>query len=456
MSNPPSDLPAAGSRFPANFTWGVATAAPQVEGAIAEDGKGPSIWDTFAKIPGKITGGDTLEPACDHYHRFREDFALMASLGVKNYRFSIAWPRIMPAGVGQVNAKGVDYYHRLIDAMLEHGITPWCTMFHWDLPQALEDKGGWPARGVVDAFADYADEITKAYGDRVKNWITLNEIYCFIEIAYREGRHAPGRQEPPQVITQAYHHALVCHGHGVRAVREHGGAGARVGLTDNSHASIPLTETPGDIAAARADFALANARVLEPIYRGHYGETYLKKTKGLMPKIESTDFALISQPTDFLGMNLYTGTFVDQGPDGQPRRLPYPPHYPTADSTWLQLNPRCLYWGPRLAAEVFGVKEIVMTENGAGYDDLPPNHGEVLDTHRLEYVRECLRELKRGMDDGVPVKGYFLWSFMDNFEWADGYARRFGIVYNDFKTQQRTPKASARWYSQVVRGNALV
>ena len=442
--------------FPRDFTWGVAAAAPQVEGAIAEDGKGPSIWDVFARRPGAVAGGDTLEPACDHYHRFREDFALMADLGVKHYRFSIAWPRILPAGLDRVNAKGVDFYRRLVDAMLERGITPWATMYHWDLPQPLEDKGGWRARVVVDAFADYADTIVKALGDRVKNWITLNEIPCFIDNGYGAGRHAPGRRDSPEEIGQAYHHALVCHGHGVRAVREHGGAGARVGLTDNSACVIPLTETPEDIAAAATQFARLNARVLEPIYRGSYGETYLSVTHGWKPKIEATDFALITQPTDFLGLNIYSGGIVRRGADGRPESVAYPEHYPVADSPWLKLNARCMYWCPRLAADVFGVKKIYVTENGAGYNDAPPVKGEVLDLHRLEYVRACVRELKRGLDDGVPNAGYFLWSFMDNFEWADGYARRFGVVYNDFKTQQRTPKASARWYAQVMRHNAIV
>jgi len=242
--------PASSSAFPSDFVWGVATAAPQIEGAVVEDGKGLSVWDTFAKRPGATHNGDNLDVACDHYHRYREDLDLLASLGIKHYRLSIAWPRIMPDGVGSVNARGLDFYNRLIDALLERGITPWVTMFHWDLPQALEDKGGWPTRLVADAFADYADEIVKAYGDRVKRWITLNEVAVFLDNGYGIGRHAPGRKEKPEIIHQAFHHAMICHGHGVRAVRQHGGPGARVGLTDNSGVAIPLTETPEDIAAA--------------------------------------------------------------------------------------------------------------------------------------------------------------------------------------------------------------
>ena len=446
----------AASAFPKNFVWGVATAAPQIEGAAREDGKGLSIWDTFALKPGAVSNGDTLDVACDHYHRYEADLDLMAGMGIRHYRLSIAWPRIVPDGIGSLNAKGVDFYHRLIDACLKRNITPWVTMFHWDLPQALEDKGGWPERIVVDAFADYADEIVKAYGDKVKNWITLNEIAVFLDNGYGVGRHAPGRKEKPELIQQAFHHAVLCHGHGVRAVRQHGGKGARVGLTDNSAVSIPLTETPEDIAAADENFANRNARILEPIYRGSYGERYLAHTKGWTPKMAANDFELIAQPTDFLGMNIYSGSTVRRGPDGKPQTLAYPKSYPVADSPWLRLNARCMYWGPRQVASVFGVKDVVITENGAGYNDVPPVNGEVFDLHRLEYIRACLREMRRSMHDGAPVSGYFAWSFMDNYEWADGYDRRFGLIYTDFKTQTRTPKASAHWFTRVVKENALV
>lgn len=449
-------LPSSSSSFPREFAWGVATAAPQIEGAADTDGKGPSIWDVFARRPGAVHNGDTLDVACDHYHRYEADLDLMASLGAKHYRFSIAWPRIMPDGTGAVNRRGLDFYHRLIDAMLARGITPWATMFHWDLPQPLEEKGGWPARHVVDAFADYADEIVRAYGDRVKRWITLNEIGVFLENGYGTGRHAPGRRESREIVNQAFHHALLCHGHGVRAVRENGGVGARVGLTDNSKATIPLTETAEDMAAARVSFAERNCRILEPIYRGEYGRIYQTHTDGWLPKMEAPDLELIAQPTDFLGLNIYSGEIVRAGAEGRPETLPYPERYPVADSPWLKLNARAMYWGPRLAAEVFGAKDVIITENGAGYNDAPPAKGEVFDLHRLEYIRACLRELRRGVADGVPVSGYFAWSLMDNFEWADGYDRRFGLVYTDFKTQARTLKASARWYSSVMRENAVV
>jgi beta-glucosidase len=442
--------------FPKNFVWGVAMAATQIEGAATEDGKGESIWDRFARAPGKILHGDTPEVACDHYHRYQSDFALMKKLGVKHYRLSLAWPRIYPQGRGAINQKGVDFYHRLIDSLLAHDITPWVTMFHWDLPQALEDEGGWRVRGVTEAFSAYADTIVRAYGDRVKNWITLNEILCFTKASYGGGDKAPGVNEGDRVVNQTYHHAILCHGHGVRAVREHGGKGARVGLTDNSYITIPLMETPEDIAAARAAFVLCNTRILEPIYRGRYAPEYLRSAGADRPVWAKGDFDLISLPTDFLGMNIYTGGYVRAGRRQAPQDVPLTPNFPRADAPWLNLVPEAMYWGPRWVNEIYGVKAIYITENGAGYDDAPPVHGELLDVHRRNYVRACLKDLHRAIQERVPVKGYFLWSFLDNFEWQDGYNRRFGVVYNDFATQRRTPKLSAHWYRRVMAENRLL
>jgi beta-glucosidase len=443
-------------RFPKNFVWGVATAAPQIEGAAFEDGKGESIWDRFARTPGKVDKGDTLDVACDHYHRYRADFRLMAKLGIKNYRLSLAWPRFYPNGDGALNARGVDFYKRLVDAMLAEGITPWVTMFHWDLPQALEDRGGWRSRVVPEAFARYADTAVKSLGGRVKNWITLNEIRCFTNLAHGEGDKAPGTNETRQVINQTFHHALLCHGLGVRAVREHGGRGARVGLTDNSDIAVPVTETPADIAAAGKWFAERNAHILGPIYEGRYSAAYLRRCGRDRPTVENGDMELIGLPADFLGMNIYTGTFIRAGRAGKPEALALPPDYPRTSCPWLNIMPQSIYWGPRLAQEVYGAKAIYITENGCGYDDEPVIKGEVHDLHRRDYVRNYLKELHRAIADGVPVRGYFLWSFMDNFEWQDGYARRFGIVHNDFKTQKRTPKLSAHWYATVMRENRIV
>lgn len=444
-------------RFPKNFTWGFAAAAPQIEGAAFTHGKGPSVWDTFARQSGKVHNGDTLDRACEHYTRYKADFRLMAQLGAKNYRLSLAWPRIYPEGRGAVNPKGLAFYDRLLDAMLAEGITPWVTMFHWDLPQALEDAwGGWRDRRTADAFATYADTIVRAYGDRVKNWITLNEILCFTTFGYKTGSKAPGLQLSDRIVNQTYHTALLCHGHGVRAVREHGRKGSRVGLTDNAAIDIPVTETPADITACQRLFHEKNIRVLDPIYRGGYTDDYHRLIGKDAARHDKADFKLISLPTDFLGMNIYTGGFARAGKNGKPEVLPFPPSYPEADASWLKIAPQSIYWGPRHAAEVYGVRSVYITENGAGYNDAPPVKGEVHDLHRREIVRNYLKEVHRAIGDGVPIHGYFLWSFMDNFEWEDGYDRRFGVVYCDFKTQKRTPKASALWFKEVQTRNALV
>lgn len=442
--------------FPKKFVWGVAMAAPQIEGASFTDGKGPSIWDTFSRIRGKIRNGDTPDNACDHYHRYRDDFALMETLGVKHYRLSLAWPRIFPQGRGTVNQAGLDYYDRLLDTLLDQGTTPWVTMFHWDLPQALEDQGGWRSRKTVDAFAGYADLIVKTYGDRVKNWITLNEIFCIATLGHGVGSKAPGTRESPAVLNQIYHHAILCHGHGVRAVREHGQRGSRVGLSEVSVVPIPVTETPRDMAAARKTFVSSQLRVLDPIYRGHYATDYLRAAGRSAPKFQRNDFDLISLPTDFLGLNIYTGCFVRACKHGRPETLPLPAGYPTSDCSWLKFMPQALHWGPRHAAEIYKVKSIYITENGVGYNEQPPVDGELLDLHRRDFLRNYLCELQRAIVLGVPVKGYFLWSFLDNFEWEDGYARRFGMIHTDFATQQRTPKLSAHWYARVMAENRVV
>lgn len=442
-------------RFPPRFVWGTATAAPQIEGAAFTAGKGESVWDRFARRPGAVHNGDTLDHACDHYRRYRQDFALMRDLGLRHYRLSLAWPRIFPEGDGAVNQRGIDFYRKLLDTALEHGLTPWVTMFHWDLPQALEDRGGWRSRVVVDAFARYADTVVQACGDRVRHWITLNEIRCFTVHSYGEGVKAPGARESAAVVNQTIHHALVCHGHGVRAVREHGVRGARVGLTDNCEAVIPHTETPADIAAARTAFTEANWPVLGAIHAGGYAPAYLRRLGRDRPQVTRGDFALISAPTDFVGLNIYTGTVVRRGRQGRPEVVVPSPSYPRTDSSWLYLAPRSLYWTPRLVAETYGRPEIYITENGCGYNDDTVVRGECHDLHRVEFLRSYLRELHRAIADGATVRGYFLWSFLDNFEWADGYARRFGIIHNDFRTQRRTPKLSARWYAQVIKDNAL-
>ena len=449
--------------FPDNFIWGVATAATQIEGAAFEDGKGESIWDRYATLPGKIRGGDTPSVACDHYHRYPEDIAIMRELGVRHYRLSLAWSRIFPEGDGSPNRAGLDFYKRLLDRLSENGITPWVTFYHWDLPQSLEDRhGGWRSRRTVDAFARYADTAVREVGDRVRHWFTINEIFSFTRSGYGTGRNAPGLRECEQVVNQTYHNALVCHGHAVRAVREHGVAGALVGMADNPRIPIPLDpDNEADIAAAREVFVVDNIRVLEPLHRGAYTDTYERViAPDDRPRVESGDFELISRKADFFGFNAYSGYFIRAGRDGHPERVPFPAPFAKTDCDWHHITPQSLYWGPRFYHEVYGDLPIHIAENGCGYVDesvvnAEDGGREVLDTHRQVLLRENLVELGRVISEGVPVRGYFHWSFLDNFEWTAGNAIRFGLVHVDYETQRRTPKLSARWYAGVIGRNRL-
>jgi beta-glucosidase len=445
-------------RFPDGFVWGVAAASAQIEGAASEDGKSESIWDRFATIPGKIKGGDTPAVACDHYHRYEADADLIAGLGIKHYRLSIAWPRVVPDGDGPVNPKGLDFYDRLIDALLVRNITPWVTLFHWDLPQRLEDRGGWPVRATADAFGGYAEAVVGRLSDRVKRWITVNEIPCFIGNGYENGYFAPGRKEPRKIVNQAYHHAMLAHGHAVAAVRALGGKGAIVGLVHNHLPApqIPLTETDADIHAARSEYERTNRQLMGPIFLGHYPDAFLAEAGPDAPVVQPGDLDLISQSTDFLGLNLYAGDYVRAGRDGKPETLPFPKGFPRGALTWLNITPQTLYWSIRHAAEVFKVKSFYITENGAAFPDDVTTSGEILDLDRREYVRNYLIELHRASAEGFDVRGYFLWSILDNFEWSEGYGKRFGIVRVDYATQKRTPKLSAHWYSEVARRNQLV
>ena len=445
-------------RFPPDFVWGVATASAQIEGASRENGKGPSIWDRFAETPGNVDNGDTPEVACDHYHRYLDDFALLQELGIRHYRLSVAWPRVVPDGDGPINPRGLDFYDRLIDALLERGITPWVTLFHWDLPQALEDRGGWPLRATADAFRPYAEAVVARLADRVKHWFTVNEIPCFIGKGYGDGYFAPGRRESARVVNQAYHHALLAHGHAVAAVRAHGGVGAQVGLVHNHlpPPQIPVTETEPDIRAARLQYERTNGQLMGPVFRGHYPDTFLSEAADAAPRVDPGDLEHIAQPTDFLGLNLYAGDFVRAGRDGSPEVLPFPRQFPRGDLWWINITPQTHYWAIRHAAEVFGVKTFYITENGAAFADEFTPAGEILDLDRREYLRHYQIDLHRSVSEGFDVRGYFLWSFLDNFEWAEGYAKRFGIVHVDYETQVRTPKLSARWYAEVIRAGRVV
>ncbi len=448
----------ASNQFPDGFVWGAATAAAQIEGAARSDGKGQSIWDHFATLPGKIKNGDTPEIACDHYHRFEADFDLLVSLGITHYRLSIAWPRIVPDGDGSINAPGLDFYSRLIDALLARGISPWVTLFHWDLPQALEDRGGWLARQTVEAFGRYADVVVKHLGDRVTHWFTVNEMPCFIGNGYGNGYFAPGRRVGPRELNQAYHHALLAHGRGVEAVRSLGRSGSQVGLVHNHLPAppIPVTETDADIAAARSEYERTNDQLMGPVFLGHYPDAFLRGAGPTRPQVEPGDMERIASPTDFLGLNVYAGNFVRAGALGRPEVLPFPQGYPEGGLYWLKLTPQSMYWAVRFAAEVFGVKSFYMTESGATFDDDITTTGEVIDLHRREYLRSHLLEVHRAVSEGYDVRGYFVWSLLDNFEWAEGYEKRFGIVHVAFGTQRRTPKLSSRWYAEVIRQNRIV
>ncbi|HEY0457902.1 MAG TPA: GH1 family beta-glucosidase [Pyrinomonadaceae bacterium] len=444
-------------KFPKDFLWGSATASYQVEGAVKEDGRGPTIWDTFSHTPGKTVEGATGDVADDHYHRYKEDVQLMKSMGVKTYRFSIAWSRIFPDGAGQPNAKGLDFYSRLVDELLKNGIEPFATLYHWDLPQALQDKnGGWESRDTSKAFADYAGYTAEKLSDRVKHFFTINEFGAFVELGYRIGIHAPGLKLPPARFNQTRHHAVLGHGLAVQAIRARAKAGTKVGLAENMNICVPVIETAEHTeAAARATREL-NAQYMTVIQEGKYTDLYLANAGGDAPKFTAEDLKIISGPLDFVGINIYTPTYVRADGSAQGFAVvPHPKSFPHMASSWLSIGPEALYWGPRHVNKIWGAKEIYITENGCSSSDIPAADGTVYDTDRVMYLRNYLTQLQRATAEGIPVKGYFLWSLMDNFEWADGYTNRFGLHYVDYNTQKRTPKLSAAFYKEVIARNGL-
>jgi beta-glucosidase len=449
--------PPTARNFPQGFLWGSATASYQVEGAVHEDGRGPSIWDTFSHLPGKTNNGDTGDVADDHYHRYKEDVQLMKNLGLQTYRFSVAWPRVFPQGAGTPNPKGLDFYNRLIDELLAANIQPFCTLFHWDLPQALEDKGGWQSRDTSEAFAHYAGYVAERLSDRVKNFMTLNEMRSFVDIGYRDGRHAPGLKLSPAGVNQVRHHAVLAHGLGVQAIRANGKPGTKVGLAENATACVPIIETPEHIAAAATAMRQTNAGYLTAIMEGKYTSAYLAHAGTDAPKFTDADMKAIGSSIDFVGLNVYTPLYVRADKDSHAgfAYVQPPASYPHMMSQWLHVGPEALYWAPKLAAQLWNIKEIYITENGASSADVLTPDGHVYDSDRVMYLRNYLTQLQRGVAEGVPVRGYFCWSLLDNYEWADGYAYRFGIHYVDFATQKRTPKMSAHFYREVIAHNGL-
>ncbi|MEU9133549.1 GH1 family beta-glucosidase [Kitasatospora sp. NPDC048540] len=467
----PSPVRAGG--FPAGFVWGAATAAYQIEGAAALDGRTPSVWDTFSRTAGKVRNGDTGDIAADHYHRYREDVALMAQLGLGAYRFSLAWPRIRPGGRGPANRAGLDFYDRLVDELLAHGIAPVATLYHWDLPQELEDDGGWTNRDTAYRFAEYAALAAERLGDRIATWTTLNEPWCSAFLGYGSGVHAPGRTDPVAALT-AHHHLLLAHGLGTAALRDALPAGAEVSLTLNLAAVRPLTTGPADLDAARRIDGLANRIFLDPVFHGRYPADVLADTAHLTDWsfVRAGDLAEISRPIDSLGINYYTPTVVaaDDPADPAPRQDGHAGEL----SPWLadegvrflpaEGSRTAMGWPvdadglyellTRLRDDLPGLP-LLVTENGAAYEDYTDPSGAVHDPERVAYLHGHLAAVRRAVADGAPVRGYFLWSLLDNFEWAYGYSKRFGIVHVDFASQRRTPKDSARWYAEVIRTGDL-
>jgi beta-glucosidase len=455
--------------FPAGFTWGAATASYQIEGAVTTDGRGPSVWDTFSHQPGNTRGGDTGDIACDSYHRYREDVALMASLGLNGYRFSISWPRVQPGGRGRLNQKGVDYYRALLDALAEHGIAATATLYHWDLPQELQDEGGWAVRGTAERFAEYASIMAAELGDRVTRWITLNEPQVVAHNGYRTGAHAPGLRDGAAAAA-ATHHLLLGHGLAVRALRDRLPAGTQIGITLDSHPVQVLGDAPqADVEQARLIIdASLNGLYLEPLLDGRYPE---HAQAGLLPPgelIAAGDLETISAPIDFLGVNYYGSIYLragDQANLRQHERLPKfatppgaveyaPPRLDRTPMGWLVDADGLYEHLLRLSKQAPGLA-LYVTENGCAAEDYVTPEGVVVDSARIRYLHEHLTAAARAIRDGANLAGYFVWSLLDNFEWGWGYQKRFGIVFVDFGTQRRIPKQSASFYSGVVAANAV-
>jgi len=451
--------------FPASFTWGAAAAAYQIEGAWNLDGRKPSIWDTFSHTAGNIFEDNNGDVACDHYHRWREDIALMRELGVRAYRLSLSWSRLIPDGTGAVNPKGVAFYNELIDGLLAAGITPWVTLYHWDLPQALQDRGGFSNREFVDWFANYAAVVAQHFGDRVKHWMTFNEPQVIIGLGHQDGIFAPGLKLPFGDCLRGAHHLLVAHGRAVQALRAGSRGPVKISIAQTSRERIPETETPANIEAARQDYFACTVRHMwnlswwvDPIVFGHYPEAGLKAYAADLPKITEADLKLIAQPIDFLAYNCYSGFRARAKADGSPE---IPPEgwglgNPRGTLPWLQIVPDSLYWAARFQNERYKLP-VVFTENGLCNTDFVHLDGKVHDPQRIDFLTRYLRGIKRALAEKIPVDGYFYWSILDNFEWKEGYKDRFGLVHVDYPTQKRTPKDSYYWYRDLIRtrGNTL-
>jgi beta-glucosidase len=448
--------------YPKNFIWGAATSAYQIEGAAGDDGRGPSIWDEFCRRPGAVRQGASGAIACDHYHRYRQDVALMEELGLKAYRFSISWPRVLPYGKGHINAAGLDFYDRLTDALLEAGITPYVTLYHWDYPLALHRFGGWLHPESSDWFAEYASVVVGSLSDRVSHWLTFNEPQIFVGFGYQDGSHAPGeRLELAQVLTIG-HNVLLAHGKAAQAIRSCARVKPAVGYAVAvSPVAVPATETDADIQAAREVFFAAarplginNSWWTDPVVLGYYPQDGLTLFDKALPQIGGSDFSTICQPLDFLGLNVYFGEHYRAGTGGAPEKVPCAPDHEKTSFDW-PVVPESIYWAAKFYTERYRLP-VLISENGMACIDSVSPDGCVHDAQRIDFLRRYLCQLKRACSEGVDVRGYFVWSLLDNFEWAEGYHQRFGIVYVDYPTQQRTPKDSAAWYKEVIAARGVI
>lgn len=429
--------------FPPDFVWGAATAAYQIEGAWNLDGKGESIWDRFSHTPGKVINNDNGDVACDHYHRYRDDVRLMRQLGINAYRFSIAWSRVIPNGIGAVNEKGIDFYDRLVDALLEENIEPNATLYHWDLPQALQDKGGWGNRDIVGQFADYAALMGKRLGDRIKYWATLNEPWVIAFMGHRSGEHAPGFKDEALSI-QVSHHLLVAHGAGIDALRATV-RDVKAGVVINLWPSETLHNTEQELQIAHDQWQKDNAWFLDPIFKGSYPADVLEKYGACAPKILPGDMAQIARNIDWWGINYYARHMIGADgplPESEYTEMGWEVHAPGMERMLVRLN------------NEYQLPPTYITENGAAFADVVEDD-YVYDPRRVNYIETHLAALANAIEHGVDVRGYFVWSLLDNFEWAWGYGKRFGIIYIDFETQQRIWKESAKWYGDHIRAQAL-
>jgi beta-glucosidase len=444
--------------FPKDFLWGTATSAYQIEGAVHEDGRGRSIWDIFSHTPGKIDDHSNGDRANDHYHRYKEDVGLIAALGAKAYRFSIAWPRVFPDGAGAPNPKGLDFYDRLVDELLKNGIEPFATLYHWDLPQTLQDKvGGWLSPETSRAFGNYAGYVAERLSDRVKNIFTINEAGRFVNFGYQWAIDAPGLKLPQGTVNQVHHNVALGHGLAVQAIRARARAGTRVGPAENIVGCVPAIDTPENIRAAEIATREFNSNFLGVILEGKYTDGFLRYFGKDAPKFTAEELKIISSPVDFVGLNVYTPQYYVTAKDGPPgfNVLPFPTSFPRMLSDWLRIGPETIYWVPRLAAKIWNLDTIYISENGTSAADKLTPDGKVYDLDRIMYLRNYLTQLQRTIAEGVPVRGYFLWSLMDNFEWIHGYRERYGIYHVDFNTLARTPKLSAAFYRNVIAQNAI-